>query len=398
MPQSVIDLESLRELRRQCLHHNVFPFEIADGEVASNQVADALAPIFEQTHELIRCMEVADIELLINAMPAAYRTYVEPVETPISEEYLTRLAHHCIAAELQKVYSPIKEVVQVKPETSEVLSTCPELADRFDDDGLLRLDGSFQLMSAGIRYRDHFLHYHQFLRRGFSSNPNFDFLGQLARYRNETSKHNRFRIAIDHRRIMKFDDFRMTMELDTWHGPSFNPEKLDDPNHTGLTVVGRSLPSPYNSSYPLLKTEFLWKTNEGRDIKTLEIEELSSLDGANDSWHINRYVHAERDMKAQSFRHFDGAGKVYAHNCYDKRINSTMPDNPRPEYYIKLFRIDGSIELASWLSLVSMFYKGNEMIVEYFEPTTFAEKYLPKIARWQSAMTGNLTNLDANRT
>jgi hypothetical protein len=398
MPQAVVDLDLLRELRRQCLHHNAFPFDIADGLCTSTQVADALAPIFEQTHELIRCMEVADIKVLVNAMPAGYRTYVEPVETPLSEEYLTRLAYHCIAVELQKGFSPVKEVVQIKPETSEVLSTCPELADRFDDDGLLKLDGSVQLMGAGIRYRDYFLHYHQFLRRGFSSNPNFDFLGRLAHYRNQTDKHNKFRIAIDHRRIMKFDDFRVTMELDTWHGPSFDPAKLDDPKYIGLTVVGRSLPSPFNSSYALLKTEFLWKTNEGHDIKTLEIEELSSLDGSNDNWHINRYVHAERDMNAQTFRLFDGAAKVYAHHGYNNRINSTMPNNPRPNYYVKLFRIDGSIDLEPWLSLVSMFYKGNEMIVEYFDPATFAEKYRPKIAQWQTAMAGKLTNPDANRT
>jgi hypothetical protein len=398
MPQSVVNLDLLRELRRQCLHHNAFPIDIADGLSASAEVADALAPIFEQTHELIRCMEVPEIQALVDAMPASYRSYIEPVETPLSEEYLTRLAYHCIAVELQKVFSPVKEVVQAKPETSEVLNTCPELDDRFDNDGLLKLNESFQLMSAGVRYKDYFLHYHQFLRRGFSSNPNFDFLGRLALYRHQNGKHNEFRIAIDHRRIMKFDDFRMTMELDTWYGPNFSPENLDDPNHIGLTVIGRSSPSPYDLSCALLRTEFLWKTNEGRDIKTLEIEELSSMDGSSENWHINRYVHAERDMKAQTFRHFDGAGKVYAQDGYDNRIKTTMPDNPRPSYYVKLFRIDGSIELDPWLSLVSMFYKGNEMIVEYFDPATFAEKYRPTIVRWQLAKMGKPRNPDANRT
>ena len=37
-----------------------------------------------------------------------------------------------------------------------------------------------------------------------------------------------------------------------------------------------------------------------------------------------------------------------------------MPNNIKPAHYIKLFRIDGKIDLSDWISLVSMFYKGNE--------------------------------------
>ena len=241
---------------------------------------------------------------------------------------------------------------------------------------LQTLNDEFTLFDGGIRYRDFVVQYHQFLRRGFSSNPNFDFLGTLARYRNETGRNNTFRIGIDHRRLMRFEDYRQTIERDTWYGPAFDREKLDDPAHVGLAVVGRIYPNSLDS-YPIEKTEFLWKRNEGDTIKTLEIEELSCSSNPYDGWHINRYVHAERDMPNQVFRHFDGAAKVYAQNEYSERIGQTMPNQPRCRHYVKLFRIDGDILLDDWLSLVGMFYKGNEMVIEYFDPELFDAQFRP---------------------
>ena len=179
---------------------------------------------------------------------------------------------------------------------------------------------------------------------------------------------------------MMFADWQQTIELDTWYGPKFDPDILDDPNHKGLTVVGREYPTPLDQ-YPLIKTEFLWKTNEGENVKTLEIEELSCPSKPYDNWHINRYAHAERDIVKKTFRHFDGAAKVYRQNEYPARFEKTMPNNSRPAHYLKLFRIDGTIDLSDWLSLLSMFYKGNEMVIEHFDPEQFATKIQPQRKR-----------------
>ncbi len=370
------DIE-LRELKRQCLHHNVFPVFLGhcmDGEPPS--VHAVLKPIVDDCLNQLVLMSFDEVKIIVDSLPAGLRQMVEPLESPLIAESLIRVAEYCVAAELQKKYSPVSDVIQPKPHDSEVLDTCPELKSQIDNDGLLILGNNFVLLDGAIQYKDYLLHYHQFLRRGFSSNPNFDFLGKLARYRLDTQDSNTFRIAIDHRRIMKFDDFRQVMELDTWYGPQFASEKLDDPTFIGLTVVGRIYPHSLDS-YPLEKTEFFWKTNEGESIKTLEIEELSSPSNPYDNWHINRYIHAERDIHNKTFRHFDGAAKVYAQHNYCNRLSHTMPQNDRPSHYIKLFRIDGAINLNDWVSLVSMFYKGNEMVIEYFDPKLFNEKYRP---------------------
>lgn len=375
MARLLFDDRDLRELRRQCLHHNIFPLFLSHCMGGDPPAVYAiLKPIVDGCVDQLAEMSFEEVRLIVDSVSAGYRQLLQPVERPLTREYLKRVAEYCVAVELQKGYSPVSEVILPLPDKSEVLATCPELRSRFDDDGLLTLTDDFVLFDGGLRYRKHFLHYHQFLRRGFSSNPNFDFLGTLARFRHETR--NSYRIAIDHRRIMNFDDYRHEMELDTWFGPKFGRNKLDDPNFVGLTVVGRTYPNSLDS-YPLEKTEFFWKTNEAESIKTLEIEELSSPANPYEHWQINRYVHAERDMSNRIFRHLDGAAKVYAEDSYRARLSQPMPKNMRPAHYVKLFRIDGIIDLESWLSLVSMFYKGNEMVIEYFDPELFNKEIRP---------------------
>ena len=348
-------------------------------------VQNVLKPMVDECIEQLSRMSPDEFENIVHSLPVGLRMMVEPTEYPATPNYICRVAEYCVAAELQKGYSPVADVVQPRPEHSEVLAVCPELQSRFDDDGLLILDDNFVLSDGGIRYGERFLYYHQFLRRGFSGEPNFSFLGQLARYRHKSLDVNSIRIAIDHRRIINVDQYRQVMELDTWYGPRFDRAKIDDPNVVGLTVVGRTCPIPLDS-YPLERTEFFWKTNEGESLKTLEIEEISSSASSYDQWHINRYIHAQRDIAQKTFRHFDGAAKVYSLENYRERVDQAMPRHSRPAHYIKLFRIDGKIDLDDWLSLVSLFYKGNEMVIEYFDKGLFDEKIRPDRERMHQAL------------
>jgi len=378
MTQLIFDDRAMRELRRQCLHHNVAPIFIGrylePGELP--RVYSVLKPIFDRFLEQLLKMSFNQTKQVVDSIPAGFRMLLQPVVEPITTEYLCRVAEYCIASEIQKGYSPISAILRPNPDDSEVLACCPELRSEFDDDGLLRIDERFEMLDGGVRYGEYMLHYHQFLRRGFSSNPNFDFLGALSRYRRNSGLGNSFRVAIDHRRIMRFEDYRQLVEMDAWFGPKFDRAKLDDPAYVGLTVVGRIHPNSLDS-YQLEKTEFLWKTNEGEAIKTLEIEELSCPSRPRENWHINRYLHAQRDTEKRVFRHFDGAARIYVMGSYQERMEQAMPRNAKSTHYVKLFRIDGSVDLDDWLSLTSMFYKGNEMIIEYFDPVLFDRKIRP---------------------
>ena len=82
----------------------------------------------------------------------------------------------------------------------------PELRDYHDEDGLLRLDApGIRFTPDGVFYRGHILWCHQFLRRYFTANPNFDFLRVLAEYR-QAHPENVCRLAIDHTRILAVID------------------------------------------------------------------------------------------------------------------------------------------------------------------------------------------------
>jgi hypothetical protein len=60
-----------------------------------------------------------------------------------------------------------------------------------------------------------------------------------------------------------------------------------------------------------------------------------------------------------------------------------MPKEHKSWKKIKLFRIDGDIDIDEWISLLMAFYKGNEMLLEYFDPQQFDELFAEKIERWE---------------
>ena len=378
MPDLILNESDLGKLRKQCLHHNVFPMFIGHHREQPKKVADVLNKLVSECLEQLTELEDDQVEAVVNALPAGIRNFLLPFPDVVTPDYLERIAENFLASAIQTNYAPISDVLEPDWGDSEVLATCPELSDRIDDDGLLELDASFKLVDGGIQYGEYLLHYHQFLRRGFSSNPNFAFTGTFARYFHNNVNTNKFKIAIDHRRIMNFEDWRQCIECDTWFGPKFDREKLDDPDYLGLTVVGRANPHSIGN-YPLIHTEFFWKRNEQRnEIKTFEIEEVSCPTRPIENFNINRYAHAERDMERQTFQHFDGAAKIYRANQYTGRTATNMPNEQKSDFYIKLFRIDGTIDLDDWISLLSMFYKGNEMVIEYLDPDLYNEKFKPK--------------------
>jgi hypothetical protein len=145
-------------------------------------------------------------------------------------------------AVMQEQYFTFRQYIAGDINDSEILRHYPELRSRIDKNGLLPIGDDLRLFDGGIEYRDHVLHYHQFLRRGYASNPNFDFLGRFLRYYINTKKINHFRIVVDHYRIMPKEFYRHIVEMDRWFGPEFDKSKLEDRNSTGLTVIKRVKP------------------------------------------------------------------------------------------------------------------------------------------------------------
>ena len=379
-----LDKSKVKALIKQCKHLNVFPIFLDHyfPRTEPNPVSDLLFDLVHEAVDYLSLMTKEEIDNFVLSLPSVIRMLIDydPNE-PIHRVLLERIAVKYLMAALQEDYLSFKEVIANAIGNSIVLQTYPELKACLDDDGLLYIDESFTLFDGGIAYKDHVLHYHQFLRRDYASNPNFDFLGRFIGYYAQARDTNQFRVAIDHHRLMPKEFYRHYGEMDAWFGPRFDRAKIDDPNAVGLAVVQRVRPSIFDLSNKLDRTEFYWSYQNG--IKSFEIEEISSDSYSFDSYYFNRYAHSERDTQQKLIRHFDGAVKVYLLDKYQHRLDTMMPRESKSHVKVKVFRIDGNIDIDAWIDLTSHFYKGNEMIIEYFDPEKFEEEFGQKARRYR---------------
>lgn len=374
-----IDNKKLNKLVNLCLHFNVFPIFLPNCFYSQGppEIATLFSKLVEECENWLSAMRQEEINQLIESLPSSVRQFIEYETKSNQQPDLERIAIYYLVAEVQAKYHPIKNSWEYNLEKSEVLKVYPELEAKLDKDGLLKIDSEIELLAGGIVYRDHVLHYHQLLRRGFGSNPNFDFTGRFLAYYYKTRLTNSFRVAIDHRRIMAKEFYQQMYEFDTWYGPPFDPTTIDNPKTVGLTIVKRNKDSLFELTNKLERTEFFWSYRDG--IKTFEVEEISDLNYAFEGYYLNRYIHSERDTRNQVLRHLDGAVKVYLPDRYKIRFQCNIPKEERCHAKPKLFRIDGDISIPDWINLISFFFKSNEMVIEYFNPEEFKKVFEERV-------------------
>jgi hypothetical protein len=370
-----IKQNKLEELHRQCLHLNVFPMEISaylHSTDKSNPVSRLSKELADEILEQISSMETYEYERFVNSFPNAYKFLVERPDSQVKLDK-ERIAMYYLTARLWLIKLDLKKIINTSFEESEVGNIYPELSDYFDDDNLLKIDDNFILLDEGIQYKKHIIYYSQFLRRGFGGNQNFTFFYELLKYYSGSKNLIDFKIAIDFNRIMPKEYYHQKFEFDTWYGVPFDINKIDDPNETGVTIVGRREGSHFYLNNKLERTEFLWSYKD--KIKTLQIEEINNLEGKIYNYYINRYIHSQRDIGEKKFIHLDGAVKIYLENEYKNRYLTEINKSEKAYKKIKLFRIDrkdkNEIELEKWINLISYFFKSNEMIIEYFNPEEY---------------------------
>lgn len=387
-----IDGKKFARLARQCGNYDVPAMRLSEyyGEASPHPLSRALVEAVQECLEYLPMMEDEEVEGVLRDMPEFFRMCVG--ERPLDAEdpeYLKRVAIFHLATLIDRRSRSVRDVVRGDPKpdpsSSEVLRVYPELENKLDSDGLLRIDDGLRLADRGIFYRDHVLQYHWFFRGGdHGSSPNTDFLWRFRQYHGDTKDRNLFAIAIDHSRLMPKEAYADLIELSAWYGPRFSQEVLDDPRAVGLAVVGREQ-SPYFSLLgpsSLERTEFYWQHADG--VKTFEAEEISTREQLYDPYYLNRYVHAERDIENRRFRHFDGAIKAYSKDRYERRLAARIPREDRSQHKNKLFRIDGAVDADRWLDLTAFFFRGNEMVLRYFDPEKYERLYREKIESYRT--------------
>ncbi|MCY4129724.1 MAG: hypothetical protein OXG15_10870 [Gammaproteobacteria bacterium] len=290
-----------------------------------------------------------------------------------------------LEAALWDDYFKMPESVLLPPTRQDrVIATVPSLLGRLDNDGLLRLadtetlpNGIFyskptldsrqhqrdriNALPHGVFYEDLALHYHQFLRRYFTSSIHYGLIFMILRL----AQHHQVeaRIAIDTRRLRYRNEYQEYFEADYWYGPILHDDKLDDLNTLGLTVHGDSNLADTTSSPLYLATSFRWQ-KDGENLKSIEIEELVYKTGASCDPILARYLHSIRDTAQRVFIHCDGAVKGYDLAGYPQTTTDFVKRGKSP-YYRKVFRLDGRILTHDWSEIVAQWFRGNALVLEY---------------------------------
>jgi hypothetical protein len=181
------------------------------------------------------------------------------------------------------------------------------------------------------------------------------------------------KVAIDPFRVVPIDEVAMKLLEDYWFGARITRENLDsmDPRDLGRTFHRRDTSNPEGeinqTFYPLIGTSFDWSKRD-ETVKVLQVEEVrpKPSEPLADELVKGRYLHSERDTARHSFIHLDGAVKAFDAATYRPSETEPLAPSPKAPFYRKLFRVDGEITDEVWGMLVGHFFRGNELIAEYF--------------------------------
>jgi hypothetical protein len=270
---------------------------------------------------------------------------------------------------------------------SGVIATYPNLITYLhqdlikDKEGLVNLDYLTKIFEKKI-FADGYLYgksfalmAHPYFRRSYSLSNSFSPRFIDLYWRLVDNRIEKF-IALDFDCVrIDIDKFGM-IELDTWFGAQFNTKIPNIPDgiiklRPPLYLDDFDISSFFSNTYSL---DIKWAT-KGK-IKTFQAEEFKTdnikvIKNKCEYFPV-RYIHAEFDMEAGYFRHFDGAIHFYTANEYYNRRDSDFNYNSKNSSHIKtisekLFKMNGIITTEIWIEFTSHFFAGNPLIFEYFE-------------------------------
>ena len=237
----------------------------------------------------------------------------------------------------------------------------------FDSDGLIflsELNKHFEYKGCGVfaeKKSNFSLLLHPFLRRSLSrfNNYNTGFIDRLLRLDSDDSP---CRVRVDDAYIGYTPSYVSNVEFEFWFGPSYSDDIMSIPE--GLaTFVPDETERFYN---PVCKTEFLWENKDG--MRQFEMEEVSEYEMPTNKGNYGcRYMHSFYNPETGLFDHFDGAIRIYDEALIEERKGTNMNQMGHRAQYVKLFRIDGKLQLSEWKGLITQYLKDNNDVYRYFK-------------------------------
>jgi len=239
---------------------------------------------------------------------------------------------------------------------------CPKLASAVDEEGLVSVSGEIGVDRFGFTEGGWRVPFHRCL-----GNPQFDFICAFMEVARQSDKCV-CRIAPDYRKAVRESDSVPVGVKDHWRGRPFKRADLDDARAIGTTVycappvAGNNDVSVQCAFAGVQRLEVAWSYKDG--LKTMQMEEVLSREER-----FPRFAHAIRDVTACRFKHFDGAVMIYSAPdvVVRREVSTTLPKTPKAAHKPKLFRIDGPLSADTVTGLMSLFFRANPLVGEYFE-------------------------------
>ena len=246
----------------------------------------------------------------------------------------------------------------------------PELfpSDETDKRSLVDVRQLNAIAPGVFEYKGLALFAHRYFRRSLSqiNNLNEAFLVKFLSLVDKPDLD--VRIALDPHSIGLPSTYRTPIELQFWWGPGFSDDLTKIP--LGITRHGAS--EIIQAFHGISHMDFLWHRQDG--IQTLECEEVllqrtygtNFNDGAEqDEKYGFRYVHSMIDENTKLPYHLDGAIREYDVGAYIDRADESIATAGKNSRYVKLWRVDGPLEVNKWKELICHFYRDNTLAGEY---------------------------------
>jgi hypothetical protein len=197
---------------------------------------------------------------------------------------------------------------------------------------------------------------------------NTQFFSQLYSVQEEASDRLKVRVALDRDMVGLTSSYRRREELEYWWGPKFN----DDLTSISPNVTHHEATPEERWYHCISRTEFWWQSRDGehifeaeelRDQPSPSVQALSSSD--DEPEYACRYVHSIVQEGTGKIEHFDGSTRRYGEEQMLVRLDSKISEFGRTSKYTKLWRVDGSITVPEWKSLLAQYFRDNTLVGEY---------------------------------
>jgi hypothetical protein len=294
-----------------------------------------------------------------------WKSYIASTIHDVPKESITRLNEFLGSNVLTGSEIPWDSGAHALRGAGLALRAFPEIFEQMDKDGLVPF-AALKMIRPGIFQIGNLCVFaHHFMRRSESPVNNFneELLGTLHQMAQDSNVNVRVRLDPD--MVGLADTAAHTMELDYWYGPKFN----EDLSLLQTGVTAHSADESQRYYHKISRTEFWWqrRTKETGAELILEAEELRDSESGADRTKLHcRYVHSVIDAATNRIEHLDGSIRAYTPEEMITRLDVDLKRAGRQTEYTKLWRVDGTIQIGRWKSVIHNHFRDNALVSEYF--------------------------------